>query len=142
MLASFWQPYSTPQAYQTTTQYSTNQSWCLDTSATHLIIFDFQNLNLHWRLLKPRLGVNTNRQWKRFENSLSWQLYSFLLLKILFLNNVVHVPHIKKNLLSIYWFRKDNNAYFEFHPFFSCVKYWSSGAILLQDKSDNGLYPL
>ncbi|KAD3336768.1 hypothetical protein E3N88_32287 [Mikania micrantha] len=37
------------------------------------------------------------------------------------LNNILHVPAIKTNLLSVQQFCKDNNVFFEFHAnFFSC----------------------
>ena len=32
------------------------------------------------------------------------------------LKNLLHVPHIKKNLLSVSQFARDNNIYFEFYP--------------------------
>nr|CAN78706.1 hypothetical protein VITISV_028658 [Vitis vinifera] len=36
--------------------------------------------------------------------------------KVLFLKNILRVPTIKKNLLSVSQFARDNNVYFEFHP--------------------------
>jgi hypothetical protein len=62
--------------------------------------------------------------------------------KNFFLNNILHVPHINQNLLSVYQFTKDNNVFFEFHPSFFCVKDLFSGVTLLSGKSKNGLYPL
>lgn len=52
------------------------------------------------------------------------------------------MPHINKNLLSVYHFSKDNNVFFEFHPSFFCVKDLFLGAILHSSKRNNGLYPM
>jgi histone deacetylase 1/2 len=38
------------------------------------------------------------------------------------LSNVLHVPAIRKHLLSIQKFYLDNNVYFDFHPFVFYVK--------------------
>jgi hypothetical protein len=59
-----------------------------------------------------------------------------------FLKNILHVPRISQNLLSVHQFAKDNNVFFEFHPSFFYVKDLFSGAILLSGKSKDGLYPL
>lgn len=34
----------------------------------------------------------------------------------IYLNNLLMVPHKKKNLLSVSQFTSDNNVYFEFYP--------------------------
>ena len=62
--------------------------------------------------------------------------------KDFFLKNILHVPSISQNLLSVHQFTKDNNVFFEFHPSFFCIKDLFSGATLLRGKSKDGLYPL
>lgn len=57
------------------------------------------------------------------------------------LPNILHVPEIKKNLLSVQKFCQDNNVYFEFHSFF-VVKDMSTHTILLTGPSNNGLYSI
>lgn len=37
--------------------------------------------------------------------------------KVLHLSNVLHVPSIRKNLLLISQFARENNMFFEFHSF-------------------------
>jgi hypothetical protein len=59
-----------------------------------------------------------------------------------FLQNVLHVPHITKNLLYVHQFTKSTNTYFEFHPFHFFVKDHVSGKILLHGRSNNGLYSI
>lgn len=58
------------------------------------------------------------------------------------LSNVLHVPEIKKNLLSVQQFCLDNNVFFEFHSSFFVVKDESTHSILLTGPSNQGLYSL
>ena len=55
------------------------------------------------------------------------------------LNNLLHVPNITKNLISVSQFAQDNNVYFEFHPFYCLVKDQVSGKVLLQRTLNQGL---
>lgn len=55
------------------------------------------------------------------------------------LDNMLRVPNITKNLISVSQFFKDNNVYFEFHPFTYFVKE-PNGQILLRCKLKDGLY--
>lgn len=60
----------------------------------------------------------------------------------LILRNLLHVPLITKNLLSVRQFCEDNSVYFEFHSSFFCVKDLHTGTILLRGFTRNGLYTL
>lgn len=42
--------------------------------------------------------------------------------KLLHLSNVLHGPSIRKNLMLVSQFARENNMYFEFHPFHFLVK--------------------
>lgn len=42
--------------------------------------------------------------------------------RLLHLNNVLYVPAIRKNLLSVSRFTRDNGVYFEFHPSHCLIK--------------------
>ncbi|RDX91656.1 putative mitochondrial protein, partial [Mucuna pruriens] len=48
------------------------------------------------------------------------------------LNNLMLVPHITKNLVSVSKFAQDNGVYFEFHPTNSFVKSQASNQVLLE----------
>ena len=48
------------------------------------------------------------------------------------LKNLLFVPSVTKNLLSVSWFCKDNSAFFEFHPSFCVIKSQVSKEVLLQ----------
>ena len=43
-------------------------------------------------------------------------------LKILHLNNILHVPSASKNLVSVHKLTCDNDAFLEFHPNFFLIK--------------------
>lgn len=58
------------------------------------------------------------------------------------LHNVLHIPHITKNLLYVHQFIKSADTYFEFHPFHFFVKERASGKILLHGLSSHCLYSL
>lgn len=67
----------------------------------------------HWRLLWSWSGFVGNGKDLQIHHLDKSILFSAS--KSFFFNSVLHVPHIKKNFLSIYQFIKDNNLYFEFH---------------------------
>lgn len=58
------------------------------------------------------------------------------------LNNILHVPTITKNLLSIHKFAVDNNVFVEFHPYFCLVKDIQMQQTLMKGEHKDGLYPL
>jgi hypothetical protein len=58
------------------------------------------------------------------------------------LRNVLHVPLVTKNLLSIHKFTLDTNTYIEFHPWYFLVKEQGSRKVLLQGLNDNALCKL
>jgi hypothetical protein len=42
--------------------------------------------------------------------------------RLLHLNNVLHVPHAHKHLVSIHCFNLGNHTFIELHPFFFLIK--------------------
>ena len=58
------------------------------------------------------------------------------------LSNILHMPHIKKPLLSIQKFCLENNVFFEFHSFLFYVKDLMTKEVLLSGRSRDGLYIL
>jgi hypothetical protein len=59
---------------------------------------------------------------------------------LLLLQNVLHVPHISKPLLSISQLITDNNAYVESNKYYYLIKDLTTHQVLLQDIQANGLY--
>jgi hypothetical protein len=60
----------------------------------------------------------------------------------LHLNNIIHVPHTSKNILSVHKLTLDNDAFIEFHPFLFLIKDWATRTTLLKGPCQYGLYPL
>jgi hypothetical protein len=58
------------------------------------------------------------------------------------LSNVFHISHIRKNLLSVAQFTKDNRVYFLFAPDFYQIYCLLTGRLLFQGPCKDGLYPL
>ncbi|KAK9051967.1 hypothetical protein SSX86_028595 [Deinandra increscens subsp. villosa] len=58
------------------------------------------------------------------------------------LSNILHVPELQKNLLSVQQFCTDNDVFFEFHSSFFVVKDESTRTTLLMGPSEQGLYSL
>ena len=54
--------------------------------------------------------------------------------------NILHVPAITKNLLSVHQFTLDNNVFIEFYPFFCLVKDNKTWHVLLKGTHIDGLY--
>ncbi|KAG8489332.1 hypothetical protein CXB51_017400 [Gossypium anomalum] len=60
--------------------------------------------------------------------------------KLLRLSDVLCVPRIRKNLMSVSQFARDNNVYFEFHPTYCVVKDIVTQETLLKGHIHDGLY--
>ena len=58
------------------------------------------------------------------------------------LKDVLPVPLITKNLLSIHKFALDKNVFIEFHAFFCLVKDNKTGEVVMRDTHKDGLYIL
>jgi hypothetical protein len=58
------------------------------------------------------------------------------------LSNVLHVPEISKHLLSGHKLSRDNNVFFEFHPWYYFIKDRATRKLLLEGKCESDLYPL
>lgn len=58
------------------------------------------------------------------------------------LRNILHVPDISKNLLSVYKIVFDNPIFVEFHRSFFCVKDKATKRVILHGRSRGGLYPI
>jgi len=55
-------------------------------------------------------------------------------------SNLLHVPNISKNLISVSKFANDNHVYLEFHVNYCYVKKQDTNQIILKGFLKNGLY--
>ena len=115
-------------------------TWYPDSGSTHHVTNDITNLQQSTIYTSPDQLYVGNGQGLSISSIGSSQLLSKS--KRLLLNNILHVPHITKNLLSIHKFTTENNVFVEFHPFFCLVKDIQSGRILMRGEHKDGLYLL
>ena len=93
-------------------------NWLLDSGASHDVTSDISNLSLHQPYEGPDdivigdgTGLNITHVGKSTLSTLS---HSFSLL------NVLCVPSMKKNLISVSQFCKTNNAFIKLYPSSFC----------------------
>uniref|UniRef100_A0A1U7XXV9 Uncharacterized protein LOC104243338 n=1 Tax=Nicotiana sylvestris TaxID=4096 RepID=A0A1U7XXV9_NICSY len=111
-----------------------NSNWLLDSGASHHITSDLENLSLHSDYTGDdvMIGDGNNLKVTHFGSS-----HLPTPKCPLYLSDVLCVPQIKKNLLSVYQLCKTNNVSVEFSPFSYVVKATQS-CILIQLLSSSG----
>lgn len=132
------------QAYVALTSGTVNedQNWYVDSGATNHVTADLQNLSIKSDCKgKGKLIVGNGSELK-ISHIGDIFLSSQHSQKSLFLHNILHVPNITKNLISISQFTKDNDVVIEF--FFDCclIKDKVTRKILIQGALKHGLYQL
>uniref|UniRef100_A0A2N9J5B9 Integrase catalytic domain-containing protein n=1 Tax=Fagus sylvatica TaxID=28930 RepID=A0A2N9J5B9_FAGSY len=127
------------QAYYSNTQPASDPNWYTDTGATHHLTSDLANLNVHAEEYtgtdQIRVGNGKGLPVAHIGTTSLSTPHSSLLLK-----DVLHVPQITKNLVSVQKFTSDTNTFFEFHPDYFLVKDRPTRKLLLHGLSSNGLY--
>jgi hypothetical protein len=131
---------SPTQALLATSQQAPDPNWYLDTGVTHHVTHDLANLNIRANEYQGsdqiRVGNGTSLPIKHIGTTqLSTPTVTFRL------NNVLHVPDITNNLLSVHKFTNDTHTLMEFHPSLFCVKDLATRRPLLHGPSKHGLYP-
>jgi hypothetical protein len=117
---------------------SVSSPWMMDSGASHHITSDLQNLAHHLPytgtddvLIGDGKGLKITHLGS---NQLSSSTHSF------HLNNILCVPDIKRNLISIYQFCVDNNVSIEFLPWCFLMKDLLTGEIRVKGKTNEGVY--
>ena len=128
------------QALLATPQQTPDYNWYPDSGATHHVTHDLANLNIRADEYQGsdqiRVGNGKSLPIKHIGTTqLSTPTTSFQL------NNVLHVPDISNNLLSVHKFTNDTCTLMEFHPSLFRVKDLVTRRLLLQGLSKHGLYP-
>ena len=116
-------------------------SWFVDFGATNRITSQLNNLSLH----APYNGANKvivgNGKNLPISNIGISHVYTQTYPKsVLSLPNILHVPSITKNLLSVSQFIRDHNVVAEFYAHSCLIKNKSSGQVLLRGQLKDGLY--
>lgn len=127
-------------AYVATPEVVADPSWLANSGASNHVTPDLSNLQIH-----------TDYQGKEAQtvgngSKLAIQSVGRNVLKTrnfnMVLDNVLYVPNIKWNLLSISQLTCDNNCSVEFHSNYCFVRDKETGRVLLQRKLRDGLYQL
>ncbi|KAM6582045.1 hypothetical protein CsatB_009047 [Cannabis sativa] len=128
------------QALVATPESVTDQSWYPDSGATNHLTPDLHNLVAPQDfpgLDQIQMGNGSGLNILHTGHNSFISPFTSQSLK---LNNLLHVPDITKNLMSVSQFANDNSVYFEFHPHFCFVKDQDTMKTLLVGKVDKGLY--
>src|ERR1044072_4369227 len=122
-----------------------SKEWFPDSGATHHVTHDFQNLDLgSASAADPSQNqVYLGNGQGLFINSVGSYTFTspFNSSQSLVLTNLLHVPSITKNLVSVSQFARDNSVFFEFHSDFCLVKSQATCEVLLRGTlGPDGLY--
>jgi hypothetical protein len=110
----------------------------MDTGATDHLTSNLERLHVH-----ERYGGKDQVQVANGSGlSISHIGHSNLAGSSLHLKDILQVPHIRKNILSVYRLVSDNDVFVEFHCHVFYVKDKATRRIILQGRSHGGLYPI
>jgi hypothetical protein len=118
--------------------YWEEQQLVIDLAASHNITGDLSNLSVHSEydgtdeiILGDGSGLAVSHI-----GSLNLQSthQNFIL------RDTLYVPNLRKNLIFVHHFTKQNNVFVELHPFYFFVKGEITRAILLKGACNNGIY--
>jgi hypothetical protein len=125
-------------AASTSSSDSPPAPWYFDTGATDHLTSELECLQVH-----ERYGGKDQVQVANGTGlSISHIGHSNIAGSSIRLNNILHVPHIRKHLLSVYRLVYDNDIFIEFHRHFFLDKDKATRKVFLRGRSKGGLYPL
>jgi hypothetical protein len=130
----------TPSAAVVTTSYQVDPNWYNDTGATNRITSDLDRL-----AVREQYHGNDTVQVGNGADLQIMHLGSYSIntdTRPLALTNILHVPEISKNLLSVHKLARDNNIFFEFHSWSFFIKDRATRSLLLEGRCESGFYPL
>uniref|UniRef100_A0A803PTR4 Retrovirus-related Pol polyprotein from transposon TNT 1-94-like beta-barrel domain-containing protein n=1 Tax=Cannabis sativa TaxID=3483 RepID=A0A803PTR4_CANSA len=132
-----------PQAYATSflLDFGDDSGWFVDTGATNNITSGIDNLDIVVPYTGSE-GVAVGDGKKLSISHIGSNTLSSVHSIPLSLNSVLHVPSIKKNLVSVSQLTRDNNVFLEFHKTCRFVKDKQTGKVLLKGMLKEGLYVL
>jgi histone deacetylase 1/2 len=122
----------------TTSSYPVDTSWYADTGATDHLTNNLDQLHMKEQYHGKDHVHTANGAGMRITHIGQTILPTSS--HPLHLKNVLHVPSVTRNLLSVKKCTRDNNVFFEFHPFDFFVKDRDTREVLLRGGSRGGLY--
>lgn len=128
-----WQP----RANMAATAYNPN-NWIVDSGATHHLTTDLHNLSLHQPYNGGEEVIIADGSGLPITHTGSSTLSTSS--RPLALNNILYVPNLHKNLISVYRLCNANRVSVEFFPAHFQVKDLSTGVRLLQGRARDELY--
>lgn len=130
--------YGSHPAYTASANTVSDQNWYMDSGATSHITNDPANIeNVTSSYGKQNIEVGNGEKIHGDKVGFSTLHCKNLKLKM---TDVLHTPHITKNLLSVSRLTNDNNVVIEFNACGCYVKDKATGQILLEGHLRNGLY--
>ncbi|KAH9699463.1 retrovirus-related pol polyprotein from transposon RE1 [Citrus sinensis] len=131
-------------AYLANMEGSSDTNWYLDSGATHHLTNDMNNMQISESFTgtsKLIIGNGTGLNITNIGKAVL-RLHNCTDSTVIKLNNILLVPQITKNLISISQLTKDNNITVEFTDKSCFVKDKVKNLIILQGKAEKGLYRL
>ena len=117
-----------------------DKKWLMDSATSHNITSDLVNLSIHSEYDGTDQVVIGDGSGLQVTHVGSMTLPSAS--KSFKLTDILCVPNIHQNLISVHNFTRSNNVSMEFHPFYFLVKDRSMGATILRGKCQDGVYPM
>lgn len=115
-----------------------SSTWLLDSGASHHMTYDIANLSLHTPynggddvILRDGSGLNISHTGSLTLPSLKHPFFIY---------NVLYVPALDKNLISVFQLCTTNGVAVTFTPTYFQVRDLNTGALCLEDKPDKGTY--
>ncbi|KAL6311733.1 hypothetical protein AAG906_020728 [Vitis piasezkii] len=127
-----------PEVHHTSFGNSSSSNWIMDSSASHHVIGDLTNLSHQQPYEGPDDILLGNGLGLEITHTGSSKLLATS--KSFCLSNVLCVPSIKQNLISVSKFCKTNNTSIEFFPSSFVIKDLKTGARLTQGRSKDDVY--
>ncbi|MDV3143314.1 MAG: GAG-pre-integrase domain-containing protein, partial [Sweet potato little leaf phytoplasma] len=129
-------------AYIAAPEIVNDPKWLADSGATNHVTADAGNLAVKMDYTGKESLIVGNGTKLKISHTGSTVVPSSLNDASLVLKNILHVPDIKKNLISIASLTADNNVYVEFHSNYFLVKDKISRRVMLHGTLKRGLYQL
>lgn len=117
-------------------------NWYPDSGASHLVTSSTQNIQQLSPFEGPdQITIGNGQNLYALSNGFTKFNFSLNPKLLLVINNLLHIPNITKNLLSVSQFAKDNKFFFDFHFNFCFVKSQASNEIIIKGVfHKDGLY--